>query len=140
MLHPNLEEFRSLSSKGNLIPVYREILADTETPVSATLKLEGSPSFLLESMIGGEKWARYSFLGSRPSRVIRCWGKKIEIKDNEMGTRIIEVGDPLEVIKREITAYNPVDVTGLPRFYGGLVGYIGYDMVRFFECIPDEKK
>ncbi len=140
MIYPNLEEFKSLSSKGNLIPVYREILADTETPVSATLKLGGSPSFLLESVVGGEKWARYSFLGSRSSRVIKSLGKKIEIKDNEMGTRIFEVEDPLEVIKREITAYKPVGVTGLPRFYGGLVGYIGYDMVRFFECIPDEKK
>jgi anthranilate synthase component 1 len=139
-VYPDLEKFKFLSSKGNLIPVYREILADTETPVSATLKLGGSPSFLLESMVGGEKWARYSFLGSRPSRVIRSWGKKVEIKDNKTGAKIFEAENPFEVIKREITAYNPVDVIGLPRFYGGLVGYIGYDMVRFFECIPDEKK
>jgi anthranilate synthase component I len=140
MLYPDLESFKSLSVKGNLIPVYREILADTETPVSAALKLGGSPSFLLESMVGGEKWARYSFLGSRPSKVIRSWGKKVEIKDNEMGAKIFEVENPFEVIKREVTAYTPVDVIGLPRFYGGLVGYIGYDMVRFFENMPDEKK
>ncbi|MEW6416734.1 MAG: anthranilate synthase component I [Nitrospirota bacterium] len=140
MLYPDLEEFKSLSSKGNLIPVYREILADTETPVSATLKLGGSPSFLLESMIGGEKWARYSFLGSRPSRIIKCWGKKVEIKDNETGTQIFETENPFEIIKKEIKAYSTVDVAGLPRFYGGLVGYIGYDMVRFFENIPDEKR
>jgi len=140
MLYPDLKEFKSLSSKGNLIPVYREILADTETPVSATLKLGGSPSFLLESVVGGEKWARYSFLGSKSSRVIKSWGKKIEIKDNKTGIKIFEVEDPLEVIKREITSYRPVSVTGLPRFYGGLVGYIGYDMVRFFEYIPDEKR
>ncbi len=140
MLYPDLESFKSLSVKGNLIPVYREILADTETPVSAALKLGGSPSFLLESMVGGEKWARYSFLGSRPSKVIRSWGKKVEIKDNEMGAKIFEVENPFEVIKREVTAYTPVDVIGLPRFYGGLVGYIGYDMVRFFESIPDEKR
>jgi anthranilate synthase component 1 len=140
MLYPKLEEFKSLSSKRNLIPVYREILADTETPVSAALKLGGSPSFLLESMIGGEKWARYSFLGSRPSRIIKCWGKKVEIKDNETGTQIFETKDPFEIIKKEIKAYNTVDVAGLPRFYGGLVGYIGYDMVRFFENIPDKKR
>ncbi len=140
MLYPNLEEFKFLSSKGNLIPVYREILADTETPVSATLKLGGSPSFLLESMIGGEKWARYSFLGSRPSRVIRCWGKKVEIKDNETGTQMFEAENPFEILKKEIKAYSTVDVAGLPRFYGGLVGYIGYDVVRFFENIPDEKR
>lgn len=137
MLYPDLEGFKSLSAKGNLIPVYREILADTDTPVSASMKLGGTPSFLLESVVGGEKWARYSFLGSRPSRVIRSWDKKVEIIDNESGTRVFEVDDPVEVIKKEVTVYNPVDVQGLPRFYGGLVGYIGYDMVRFFENIPD---
>jgi anthranilate synthase component 1 len=140
MLYPDLEMFKSISSRGNLIPVYKEILADTETPVSAFLKLGGSPSFLLESMVGGEKWARYSFLGSKPSRVIRSWGKKIEIKDNELGSKIFETENPIEAIKREITSYKPVDVEGLPRFYGGLVGYIGYDIVRFFECIPDQKR
>lgn len=140
MLFPDLESFKSLAAQGNLIPVYREILADTETPVSATLKLGGSPSFLLESMIGGEKWARYSFLGSKPSRIIRSWGKKIEIRDKIAGSRRFMAEDPLDVIKKEITKYTPVEVAGLPRFYGGLVGYIGYDMVRFFERVPDEKR
>lgn len=139
MLYPDLETFKSLSEKGNLIPVYREILADTDTPVSAYLKLGGTPSFLLESVVGGEKWARYSFLGSRPSKVIRSWGKKIEIHGNEIEAQTFEADDPIEVIKGRIAAYRPVDVKGLPRFYGGLVGYIGYDMVRFFEKIPDTK-
>lgn len=140
MLYPDLETFKILCSKGNLIPVYSEILADTETPVSATLKLGGSPSFLLESMVGGEKWARYSFLGSNPSRIIKGWGKKIEVKDSKTGVKTIESENPLEVIKNELEIYKPVDVNGLPRFFGGLVGYIGYDMVRFFEDIPDKKK
>ena len=140
MLYPDLETFKSLSSKGNLIPVYREILADTETPVSATLKLGGSPAFLLESMVGGEKWARYSFLGSKPSRIIKGWGNRIQIKDSRTGTKRFKVDNPMDVIKKELTGYKPVDVKGLPRFYGGLVGYIGYDMVRFFEEIPDHKK
>ncbi|MFZ6016121.1 MAG: anthranilate synthase component I [Nitrospirota bacterium] len=140
MVYPDLEEFKSLSSRGNLIPVYREILADTETPVSAFLKLGGTPSFLLESVVGGEKWARYSFLGSKPSKVIRGWGRKIEIRDNGQEPQIFEVDDPIEVIKKEIIACMPVEIKGLPRFYGGLVGYIGYDMVRFFESIPDERK
>ena len=140
MLYPDLETFKSLASQGNLIPVYEEILADTETPVSAALKLGGSPAFLLESMIGGEKWARYSFLGSKPSRVIKGRGNRIEIKDSKTGTKKFKAENPIEVIKQEITAYKPVDVKGLPRFYGGLVGYIGYDMVRFFEKIPDRKK
>jgi anthranilate synthase component 1 len=140
MLYPDLESFKELSSKGNLIPVYREILADTETPVSAALKLGGSPSFLLESMVGGEKWARYSFLGSRPSRIIKGWDSKIVIQDAKTGIQKLKTENPFQTVKREIQAYNAVDVSGLPRFYGGLVGYIGYDMVRFFENIPGKKK
>ncbi len=140
MLYPDLETFKSLSLKGNLIPVYREILADTETPVSAALKLGGAPSFLLESMVGGEKWARYSFLGSRPSRIIRAWNQEIEIKDSKTGTQRFKAENPFEFVKREIASYRSVDAPGLPRFYGGLVGYIGYDMVRFFEDIPRGRK
>lgn len=139
MLVPDLKTFKDYSKEGNLIPVYREILADTETPVSAAMKLGGGPSFLLESMVGGEKWARYSFLGSKPSRVIRSWGNRVEVKDKRTGIRKWKVANPIEIIKREITSFRPVDVPGLPRFYGGLVGYIGYDMVRFFEEIPDTK-
>ncbi len=140
MVYPDLEGFKALSSKGNLIPVYREILADTDTPVSAAMRLGGTPSFLLESVEGGEKWARYSFLGSKPSKVIKSWGRKVEIKDEKRKKQILEVDDPLEIIKKEIRVYTPVDVKGLPRFYGGLVGYLGYDMVRFFEKVPDQKK
>jgi len=140
MVYPDLEGFKALSSKGNLIPVYQEILADMDTPVSAALKLGGTPSFLLESVEGGEKWARYSFLGSRPSKVIKSRGRRVEIKDAKRKKQIFDVDDPLEIIKKEIKAYRPVAVRGLPRFYGGLVGYIGYDMVRFFERVPDQKK
>ncbi len=137
MLYPDLKEFKTLSAMGNLIPVYREILADLDTPVSAFLKLGGTPSFLLESVVGGEKWARYSFLGSRPSKVIRGWGKKVEIREDGKGTITFETDDPVGELKKEISQYKPVEVPGLPRFFGGLVGYIGYDMVRFFERVPD---
>ena len=140
MVYPDLEGFKTLSSKGNVIPVYREILADTDTPVSAALKLGGTPSFLLESVVGGEKWARYSFLGSRPSKIIKSWGRRVEIKDEKRKKQVFDADDPLDIIKNEIKAYNPVDVKGLPRFCGGLVGYMGYDMVRFFEKVPDQKK
>lgn len=140
MLYPDLEGFKTLSKQGNLIPVYREILADTETPVSAALKLGGSPSFLLESVVGGEKWARYSFLGSRPSRIISFRNGKGEIRDRSSGIQKVDTGDPFEFVRRELSAYKPVAVPGLPRFFGGLVGYIGYDMVQFFENIPGEKK
>lgn len=140
MICPDIKEFRTLCEKGNIVPVYREILADMETPVSAFLKLGGSPSFLLESVVGGEKWARYSFLGSRPSKVIRGFGKRIEITENGKSPVAFEAENPFDVLKEEVTRYRPVDVKGLPPFFGGLIGYMGYDMVRFFETIPDNKR
>jgi anthranilate synthase component 1 len=139
MAHPDLKEFKALSAQGNLIPVYREIFADMDTPVSAFLKLGGSPSFLLESVVGGEKWARYSFLGSNPSKVIRGWGRKIEIREKGEKPLVFETDDPVEVLRKEMSRYVPVAVEGLPRFSGGMVGYLGYDMVKFFEEIPDKK-
>ncbi|HAM49357.1 MAG TPA: anthranilate synthase component I [Nitrospiraceae bacterium] len=141
MIYPDLREFKSLLPKGNLIPVSREILADMDTPVSAFFKLGGTPSFLLESVVGGEKWARYSFLGSHPLKIIKCWGNKVVIK--EAGRRkpvTFETEDPVAVLEKELSVYTPVDIPGLPRFSGGLVGYMGYDMVRFFERVPDKKR
>src|SRR5512134_1854359 len=140
MHYPDITEFKRLSEKGNLIPVYREILADTYTPVTAFLRLGGTPSFLLESVEGGEKWARYSFIGSRPSKVLRGRGSKVEVIEGGGPPLVIEADNPLAVIKKEIGAYRPVEVKGLPRFFGGLVGYIGYDMVRFFEQVQQAEK
>jgi len=140
MHYPDIAEFRRLSEKGNLIPVYREILADTFTPVTAFLRLGGTPSFLLESVEGGEKWARYSFIGSRPSKVLRGRGRTVEVIEGRNAPVVIEADNPLDVIKQEIAAYRPVEVKGLPRFFGGLVGYIGYDMVRFFEQVQQTEK
>lgn len=137
MIKPSLQEFISLSKKGNLIPVYKEILADMDTPVTACLKMGGSPSFLFESVVGGEKWARYSFAGARPSKQIKAWGGKIEILDRLGALETFETDDPIGVLKKELSCFQPVEIEGLPRFYGGLVGYIGYDMVRFFERVPD---
>jgi anthranilate synthase component I len=140
MPYPKIEEFRQLAEKGNLIPVYKEILADTYTPVTAFLKLGGSPSFLLESVEGGEKWARYSFLGSRPAKVIKGRGNTLEVIEGQRPSRVFETDNPIDWIKKEISAFSPVEVKGLPRFFGGLVGYIGYDMVRFFEPITQRDK
>ena len=140
MLYPDFKEFKSLCGRGNLISVYREILADFDTPVSAFLNIGKSPSFLLESVVGGEKWARYSFLGTNPSKVIKGRGKKIEIIERGKKPVVFEADDPVDVLKKEIALYKPVDVPGLPRFSGGLVGYMGYDMVKFFERVPDSKK
>ena len=136
---PSLKEFRRLARKGNLIPVYKEILADTETPVSALHKMIGSRYvFLLESVEGGEKLARYSFLGGDPVLVFKSKGQEVEIRRGRHKEKVIAKGDPLEVLKRIMSMYRVVDPGGLPRFYGGAVGYVGYDIVRFFERLPEE--
>lgn len=141
MTCPNLKEFRALAKKGNLVPVYREVLADSDTPVSAFLKIDdGRYSFLLESMEGGEKWARYSFLGSRPSVIVRSFGTSVEIIRRGKKERRSFDRDPLEAVKDVLSEYSPVPNPGLPRFYGGAVGFIGYDTVRFFERMPDREK
>lgn len=137
MIYPGIDEFKALLREGNLIPVYKEILADLETPVSAFMKLGESPSFLLESVVGGEKWARYSFLGVKPSRVIKGWGGRMEITDAS-GTVAEEAADPVAFLREFMSGYRAVSVKGLPRFSGGLVGYLGYDLVRFMEELPDK--
>ena len=139
MLFPDFNEFKSLTRKGNLIPVYKEILGDVETPVSAFLKLGKKPSFLLESVTGGEKWARYSFLGIDPAMTLTCAGRKVTVRERRKTSRI-ETDDPLSVLKDILSRFTPVEVAGIPRFSGGFVGYIGYDVVKFFERVPDSAK
>jgi anthranilate synthase component 1 len=134
--YPGIDEFKGLLRKGNLVPVYKEILADVYTPVSAFLKLGESPSFLLESVEGGEKWARYSFLGLKPCKTIRGWGRRVEISDGDE-TVLREVEDPVALLREVMAGYRAVAVKGLPRFSGGMVGYVGYDVVRFIEDLPD---
>ncbi len=139
MYYPSKQEFIKLAKKGNLIPVYKEIEADLETPVSSFLKIaEGDYSYLLESVEGEENIARFSFLGQNPSLVFKSKGREIEIVENKRKKRFITDGDPLGEIKKIMKQFKFVKVAGLPRFSGGLVGYIGYDMVRFFEDIPDK--
>jgi anthranilate synthase component 1 len=138
MYHPSLKEFIKKSKKGNLIPVYREILADFETPVSAFTKIDtGDYAYLLESAEKGGKLGRYSFLGSNPSLIFKSKGKRIEII-KEGRKKIQEVSHPLGVLKKVMARYKFVPSKGLPRFVGGMVGYLSYDMVRFFEKLPDE--
>ncbi len=141
MLRPSLEEFRQKAKQGNLIPVYREILADMETPVSAFLKIDdGRHSFLLESVEGGEKWGRYSFLGSGPSVVVRSFDRTVEIIRRGKIERRPFRSDPLEAVKDVLSEYQPVPDPALPRFFGGAVGFMGYDVVRFFEDLPNRDK
>jgi len=142
MYFPSLKEFIRLSEKGNVIPVYKEINADLETPVSAFLKIKKDDyAFLLESVEGQEKLARYSFLGSNPSMVFKSKGKNIQIiyPRKDASSRIfVTKTSPLDEIRKIMQDFKTVPVRGLPRFYGGLVGYIGYDTVRFFERLPDK--
>jgi anthranilate synthase component I len=141
MYYPDIEEFRKKAGQGNLVPVYREMLADMLTPVSAFLKIDtGRYSFLLESVEGGEKWARYSFLGADPSVIVRTSGNKgfIEKRGETEETELS--GDPIEFLKEAMGQYRPVPVEGLPRFFGGAVGYAGYDVVGFLENIGTKEK
>jgi anthranilate synthase component 1 len=128
----------ALARQGNLIPVCREIMADLETPVSAFLKIHRGPyGFLLESVEGGEKWGRYSFLGTEPARIFRAFGRVVEIETPGAPPLRQASADPLEALRRLLAEYRPVAVPGLPRFAGGAVGYIGYDMARAFERLPE---
>ena len=139
MYFPALSEFQSLAAEGNLIPVYREILADMETPVSAFKKIDdGQTSFLLESIEGGEKWARYSFLGAGPGKLFRSRDRYFEVLDGEQVVRSGECDDPFTELKAFMAPYQPVELPELPRFFGGAVGYLGYDMVRFVEDLPTD--
>ncbi|MBV5340562.1 MAG: anthranilate synthase component I [Deltaproteobacteria bacterium] len=139
MFFPPRDKFYALAEKGNLIPVFREIMADMDTPVSAFRKLDdGRFSYLLESIEGGEKWGRYSFLGSAPSVIIRSKGNLVETISDGITVQQ-ESTDPLNCIKELLAQFTPVEVDGLPRFFGGAVGYLGYDMVRHFESLTTKK-
>ncbi len=123
MYHPTLEEFRALRNQGNLVPIYREIEVDSETPVSAFLKVKGGDySFLLESVEGDERVARYSFIGTEPYRVL--------------STKEGDKTNPLSIIAEELGKHKMVPVSGLPDFCGGAVGYLAYETVRRLEELP----
>ena len=137
--YPSLKKFKELSKEGNLIPIYSEILADMETPVSAFKKIGKSKySFLLESVEGGEKWARYSFIGFEPALIFKSKGRRVELIKNGEPQNIIESDYPLDVLRDIMNNYHLVEVEGLPRFFGGAVGYVNYDMVKFIESLPDQ--
>ena len=137
---PSLDVFLRLARRGNVIPVYREILADFETPLSAYLKLEGrGPAYLLESAEQGERLGRYSFLGSNPALVVEARGRAMRVTGQGGSRRWTTASDPLQELQQLMAAYRSVSVPGLPRFAGGFVGYTGYDLVRFFEPIGPEK-
>ncbi|MFH1360136.1 MAG: anthranilate synthase component I [Candidatus Omnitrophota bacterium] len=146
MIYPSRKQFRKLARQGNLIPVYREILGDLETPVAAYLKLTQNSkySFLLESVEGEEKVARFSFLAKDPEMIFKSKGRSVEliqVKKNRVTKNQFKTMDtPLSFLREIMSRYQFVSIDGLPRFCGGLVGYIGYDTVRFFEELPNITK
>ncbi|MBL7170719.1 MAG: anthranilate synthase component I [Candidatus Omnitrophica bacterium] len=137
MFLPSFKEFKKKAKEANLIPVYKEVRADTETPVSAYLKLKSSKySFLLESIEGKEKICSHSYIGISPKFIFRSFGKKITIVRDDRVIRD-EIANPLHALKKFLRQFHVAEDTSLPRFIGGAVGYLSYDMVRFMESIPE---
>jgi anthranilate synthase component 1 len=156
-IKPSLDEVRSLSAKGNLIPVYAELPSDLDTPVSLFLRLAGDdPCFLLESVEGGEHVGRYSFLGVRMKEALVARGQKLfrhTLVNGELSVEEVSIpkpklspidmpreGDVLDALREAMSKYRFVPLSGLPRFCGGLVGYTGYDVARQFERLPNTAK
>jgi anthranilate synthase component 1 len=135
-LVPAREAFVAMATQGNVIPVYRELIADTETPVSLFRRLGDVPgTFLLESVEGGEKWASHSFIGLDPFLTLEAHGDQLTITRGDSVEQ--HTGDPVEALRTLMAGFKPVEVAGLPRFIGGAVGFFGYDTVRFVEEIPE---
>ena len=142
-IFPTREAFLELSRQGNVIPVYTDLMADFETPVSAYAKLrEGGPSYLLESVEGGENLSRYSFIGCRPRKIFACGSETTEIREPGRASRTVPTPkDPLSLIEAEMRGHKAVRLPGLPRFTGGAVGFIAYEYVtRIESTVPAAKK
>jgi anthranilate synthase component 1 len=134
-IHPAKDAFVSLATQGNVIPVYADLMADFETPVSAYAKLkEAGPSYLFESVEGGENLARYSFIGCRPRKIFVCGPVTTEIRvPGQPSATVPTPRDPLALIEAEMSGYKPVALPGLPRFTGGAVGFVGYEYITRIE-------
>ena len=142
--HPNFEEFLKLSSQGNTVPVYRQLLSDVLTPVTAYQRLAmpsgfaaAKNAFLLESVVGGEIVARYSFVAADPEVTFSVRRDQVTIRRRGQKEEAITTHDPLAELAKLLSAYQAVHLPGLPRFCGGVVGYAGYDMVRYYEKLGD---
>ncbi|MCR4293288.1 MAG: anthranilate synthase component I [Candidatus Kuenenia sp.] len=139
--YPSLEEFKQLASANNIVPVYRQLFADSLTPVSAFQKIADSKhAFLLESAAGGEKISRYSILGSDPFLEFTTRGTNVEILRKNGNNEKIQTTDPLAILEREMSRLRPVKIKELPDFFCCAVGYIGYDAIRYYENLPDMPK
>ena len=136
-IKPTFSEFKQMAQMGNLIPVHQEFLADTETPVSAYLKLkDDSYSYLLESAEGGKRWGRYSFIGCMPYLRVTSRDSQMEIYANNENKVLKDVENPLNVMRDLCAKFKPVSVNDLPPFQGGFVGFFNYDLIRKWEHLP----
>jgi len=134
---PEFPAFQALASQANLVPVYRQLTSDTLTPVEAFCKLQwGEHSFLFESVVGGERIGRYSFVGADPFLHLEAYGSEVVIRE-EGGERRFTAEDPLLELEQLLEAYRAVRLPELPAFCGGAVGYAGYDIIRYSEHLPD---
>jgi anthranilate synthase component 1 len=139
---PTFDEFATLAADASVVPVYRQLIGDTLTPVSAFCKIqEGEWAFLFESVVGGERLGRYSFLGSGPFLRFQAWDRRVRIEivgeSNRPTVTELEHADPLRLLEEKIGAYRAPHLPGLPRFCGGAVGYAAYDSVRYVERLPN---
>ena len=142
MIVPDKEQFLRQASVGTLVPVFREFYADLETPVSAYLKISArfpTDHFLLESVEGGEKWARYSFIGFDPHLRFRADAKGISVRQGGETRNVPVPGDPLDALAGILKEIRYRPAPGLPRLSGGAVGYIGYDYVRYLEKVGGDR-
>lgn len=134
---PDLESFRNLAQQANLVPVYRQLTSDTLTPVEAFCKLQwGECSFLFESVVGGERIGRYSFVGSDPFLRIDAYGNQVIIRNGDE-ERKFTADDPLSELEALLAQYSAAHLPELPAFCGGAVGYAGYDIIRYSEHLPN---
>ncbi len=139
MIRPDFSVIEQFASEGyNLLPVWKEMPIDLDTPVSLFAKIgKGRYSFLLESLEGGERWGRYSFIGLRPLCIFRSKGRKVTVEHGGK-CQSREVDDPLDALRELMSRFNAPNFEELPRFSGGAVGYLSYDMVRFMERLPNQ--
>lgn len=138
MYYPSLEQFTQLFAEKKVVPVCRELFMDLETPISLYQKVCQPYSYLLESVEGGERLARYSFIGVEPFLILQ--GKNGHITITEQKKEEKKEGNPLEILESLMQKYQGVNLPSLPRFAGGAVGYFAYDAVRYLEKLPQEKK
>ncbi len=143
---PSADAFRELAKTSNVIPVAAKVLADTETPVSVLARFQASAEslFLFESVEGGERWGRYSFMGTKAKLRVRVFREEVVVREGIQERRMPHMGKPMDVLREVMRPYRLAQFPGRPSFCGGLVGYFAYEMVHFFENrvpnkLPSEK-